>query len=307
VKTVIIVKKSLDEHLSPLLSSVFDSVQVIHGDEDIVSHIYMDPPDLILVESSYLRELDAGIADEFRGNTIYGHLPLVAVCTEKDIEDRTMLDMPIDDFIVLSSPEIQIRRRIEFLARRAVREMDINPLTRLPGNESILRTIQQMLDEGSESAIAWADIDNFKPYNDSYGFSSGDEVLVATARIITNAARELRRAHTFVGHVGGDGFVLVCPIAEAEDLCAGIVSRFDRMIRNFYNDEDLEQGGIVSRSRSGEVEKFPLMTISIAVMLNEKKRYSHYGQVSRDAAEIKKYVKRLEGSNYMLDRRGRSS
>ncbi|MFY9397955.1 MAG: diguanylate cyclase [Desulfomonilia bacterium] len=307
MKTVIIVKDSLDEHLSPLLSSVFDSVQVIHGDEDVISHIYMDPPDLILVESSYLRELDNGLADEFRGNTIYGHLPLVAVCTEKDIEDRAVLDMPIDDFIMLNSPESQIRRRIEFIARKAAREMDTNPLTRLPGNESIMRTIQQVLDEGSESAIAWVDLDNFKPYNDSYGFSSGDEVLMATARIITNTAKELGKEPTFVGHIGGDDFVLVCPIAGVEALCAEIISRFDRVIRSFYNEEDLEQGGIVSRNRRGEIEKFPLMTISIAVVLNEKKRYSHYGQAARDASEIKRFIKHREGSNYMLDRRGRGS
>lgn len=203
MKTVIIVKESLDEHLSPIISSVFDSVQVIHSDEDVLSLIYMDPPDIILIDRTYLQEHDGAVVNEFRSNTIYGHLPVVAIYTEKDIENPSALDIPLDDFIVLSDSELQIKRRIEFVARRSMRAMDTNPLTRLPGNESIMRSIQQMFDEGKEIAIAWADLDNFKPYNDRYGFSSGDEVLLATARIITNAVKEIGHGDTFVGHVGG--------------------------------------------------------------------------------------------------------
>jgi diguanylate cyclase (GGDEF)-like protein len=306
MKTVIIVKESLDEHLSPIISSVFDSVQVIHSDEDIISLIYMDPPDIVLIDRTYLQEHDSRIVNEFRSNTIYGHLPIVAIYTEKDIENPSALDIPIDDFIVLSNSELQIKRRIQFIAKRSVREMDTNPLTRLPGNESIIRFIQQMFDETKEIAIAWVDLDNFKPYNDRYGFSSGDEVLLATARIITNAVKEVGHEDTFVGHVGGDDFLFVCPVSDTKALCEEIISRFDMVIRNFYNEEDLEQGGIVSKSRSGEIRKFPVMTVSIAVVMNEKKRYKHYGQASQDATEIKKHVKSLEGSNYMVDRRGKN-
>ncbi len=304
MKAAIIVKESLDEHLSPVISSVFDSVQVIHRDEDIISLIYMDPPDIILIDRAYLQERDTMIINEFRSNTIYGHLPIVAVCTEKDIENAASLDIPVDDFIVLGNSELQTKRRIEFIARRAVRETDTNPLTRLPGNESVIRYIQRMLDEDREVAIAWVDLDNFKPYNDRYGFSSGDEVLLAAARIITNAVKEFRQENTFVGHVGGDDFLFVCPISDVKALCEEIITRFDMVIRNFYNEEDLEQGEIISKARNGEIRKFPVMTVSIAVVLNEKKRYKHYGQVSQEATEIKKYVKSREGSNYMIDRRG---
>ncbi len=305
MKTAIMVKESLDEHLSPIISSVFDSVQVIHSDEDFLSLISMDPPDIILVDRTCLQEEKSRIVDEFRNSTLYGHLPIIAVYSEKDIEDPAALKIPVDDFIVLGSPELQIRRRIEFIVGRSVRETDINPLTRLPGNESIIRCVQRMFDENGEIAVAWVDLDNFKPYNDRYGFSSGDEVLLAAARIITNAVRETGRENTFVGHIGGDEFLFICPIAETRTICEEILSRFDMVVRNFYNEEDLDQGGIVSKSRSGEVRKFPVITVSIAVVLSEKKRYRHYGQASQDAKEIMKYVKGLEGSNYMIDRRGK--
>jgi diguanylate cyclase (GGDEF)-like protein len=304
VKTVAIVKENLDERLSSILASISDSLQVIHSDEDISSLIYMDPPDMIFIDRSYILEHDNRIIEEFRSNTIYGHLPVIAVYAREDLGKVSAIELPIDDYIVLDGTDLEIRRRIEFISRRAHREMDTNPLTRLPGNESIIRCIQQMFDEGKEIAIAWVDLDNFKPYNDRYGFSRGDEILLATSRIITNALKEIRQEDTFVGHVGGDDFVFICPLANVRVLCEEIVARFDMVIKNFYNDEDIEQGGIISTSRSGETTNFPFMTISIAVVMNEHGHYSHYGEASRDATDIKKYVKGLDGSNYMLDRRG---
>lgn len=176
------------------------------------SLISMDPPDIILVDRTCLKEEKSRIIEEFRNSTLYGHLPIVAVYSEKDIEDPAALEIPIDDFIVLGSSELQIRRRIEFIAGRSVREKDINPLTKLPGNESIIRCVQRMFDENSEIAIAWVDLDNFKPYNERYGFSSGDEVLLAAARIITNAVRGAGHENIFVGHIGGDDFLFSAPL-----------------------------------------------------------------------------------------------
>lgn len=306
MKTVVIVKESLDEYLSSIISTISDSIQVIRSDEDIASIIYMDPPDLILIDRTYLKEHDNKIIEEFRSNTIYGHLPMVAVYSRDDLAEVSAIDIPIDDFIVLENSEIEIRRRLEFDSKRAVREMDTNPLTRLPGNESIIRYIQQMFDQEKEIAIAWVDLDNFKPYNDRYGFSSGDEVLLATARILANAVKEIKQDDTFVGHVGGDDFVFICPIGNSRLLSEEIISRFDMVIRNFYNDEDLEQSGITSTSRNGEISRFPIMSVSIAVVMNEKGHYKHYGEASRDATDMKKYVKELDGSNYMIDRRGKA-
>jgi len=295
----------LDERLSCIISQVYDSVQIIGCDEDIVSLIYMDPPDIIIVDRSYLLKYDNTIVREFRTNTIYGHLPIVSLYSADDLSNVSWQDMPVDDFIITTDTEAVIRARLDFISQRTKRDLDTNPLTRLPGNESIIRYIQHMFDEGLEVAIAWVDIDNFKPYNDRYGFSRGDEVLLATSRIITNAVKEIKQESSFVGHVGGDDFVFICPTGNIRQLCEDIISRFDMVIRNFYNDEDLELGGIVSRSRSGETKNFPVMSISVAVVMNEDKRYSHYGHASQEATEIKRHVKAIEGSNYMIDRRGK--
>jgi GGDEF domain-containing protein len=306
VKTVVIVKKSMDRTLSSVVKKLSDSVKVIRADEDILSLIYMDPPDLIVFDRSYLADSDPRIISEFRSNTIYGHLPVIAAYRKDDIKDRAAIELPVDDFVVLDNPSIETLRRIEFVSSRARREMDTNPLTRLPGNESIIRFIQKMFDLGKEIAIGWTDLDNFKPYNDRYGFASGDEVLLATARILTNALKDVRHEDTFLGHVGGDDFVFVCPVPLARGLCEQILTHFDMVIRNFYADEDLDDGGIVSTTRAGETKKFSIMSLSIAVVTNEKNQYRHYGEASQDATDIKKYVKGLDGSNYMINRRKRA-
>lgn len=303
MRAILIVQENADPRISELMGSLFDSFQVITGKQDVVSMIYMEPPDLILIEGGFLVTGGAGIVQEFRSNTIFGNVPIVALLNREDIEASSWQDVSIDDYLAVDETDSSIARRLRFISRRAVREMDMNPLTRLPGNESIIRSIQGMFDAGEDIAIAWVDIDNFKPFNDRYGFSRGDEILLAAGRIITNAVRELNAEKTFVGHIGGDDFVFMCPTDHVRRLCEEVISRFDMVIRNFYNDEDLDQGGIVSTGRDGSVKTFPIMTVTIAVVLNEGGRYTHYGQATQDATDIKKYLKALDGSNYMIDRR----
>jgi diguanylate cyclase (GGDEF)-like protein len=303
MRAVLIVQERAGTRISELLGSLFESFLLITANQDVISTIYMDPPDIIFIDRAFLLSGGGSVVREFRSNTVFGHVPIVGLLDGKDLATGTWQEIPIDDYITLDDSEASITRRIRFISTRAVRELDMNPLTRLPGNESIIRSIQGMFDAGEEVAIAWVDIDHFKPFNDRYGFSRGDEVIVATSRIITNALKELKEEKTFVGHIGGDDFVFICPTSHVRPLCEEVISRFDMIIRNFYNDEDLEQGGIVSTGRDGSVKTYPVMTVTIAVVPNEGGRYTHYGQASQDATDIKKYLKCLEGSNYMIDRR----
>ncbi len=297
-------KEGKKNKLAGVLENIFDVVTYVDDPNEILVYLYSDPPDIILVDSGILAGDTGNSVNALRENTVYGHLPIVAVIKSNDPAGLLVKGgVIVDDFIVLDSgPEI-LDRRIRFILSRRHAALDTNPLTRLPGNESIIRRIQAVLDEGIEVAIAWVDIDNFKPFNDRYGFSSGDEVILATARIITNTISEYKLDHSFVGHIGGDDFVFICPIGDIRKVCEDIINKFDMVVRNFYNDEDLKAGEIISKDRAGNTLRFNIMTISIAVVLNQGKRYRHYGEVSSDITEIKKYIKALEGSNYMVDRR----
>ncbi|MEA2101340.1 MAG: diguanylate cyclase [Thermodesulfobacteriota bacterium] len=303
MKAIICSRQRPGENILSALEGQFEDIHVINTDRDAISAIYMDPPDLILIEKALSLETNNGVIRELKGSSIYAHLPLVLILNKDDMDKIQWDTLLADDFIFVSDNAALIRARIAFIIARTCRKMDTNPLTKLPGNESIMRVIQKMFDERRQIAIAWVDLDSFKPFNDFYGFSRGDEILLATARIITNAVKEIGEDTGFVGHIGGDDFVFICPLRLVRRLCEEIIMRFDMVVRNFYNDEDLKEGHIISKDRSGNSSPFDIMTLSIAVVENINGQYRHYGEVSRDATEIKKYVKTLKGSNFMINRR----
>ena len=147
------------------------------------------------------------------------------------------------------------------------------------------------------------DIDNFKPFNDKYGFSRGDEVLRMSARLITSTIRNLNSPECYVGHIGGDDFVFIIPPHFTDQICQEIIKNFDLIIPTFYDEEDRIRGFIQSVDRQGKKQSFPLMTFSIAVVTNEKRKIKHYGEVSDIASKLKKHAKGMEGSNYVVDKR----
>jgi GGDEF domain-containing protein len=186
---------------------------------------------------------------------------------------------------------------------RTTVNLDANPLTRLPGNTSIINTVQSLTTRGEEFALAYADMDNFKPYNDKYGFSRGDEVLLMTARIIANVVSGYNRANSFVGHIGGDDFVFLLPPDVMEDACQRIVGDFDTIVPSFYDPEDRTRGYIVSQDRQGRELVFPILGISIAVVLSVNARYTRYAELAHEAGQLKKVAKATQGSIYVIDRR----
>lgn len=178
-----------------------------------------------------------------------------------------------------------------------------NPLSGLPGNNVIVQKIEEMIHHGREFAVIYGDLDNFKAYNDKYGFSRGDDAILYTRDCFIDAAKKYGDPLTFVGHEGGDDFVVVCTFATWEGLCKGITSAFDGDIKQFYNDADAKQGFIESLDRQGRRMRFPLMSISLAVASNHYRPIDDHRMVVSIAAEMKKFVKKMEGSTYAIDKR----
>jgi GGDEF domain-containing protein len=224
MKAIIITDTAIDKRVEACIASLFESVRVLKNTQDVIPLIFMDPPDIILIEGACLLATRARVVIELRSNTIFGNLPIVALFKGDELESTLWQEMAIDDYLLVEDGDLALRRRLEFIAKRSVRELDKNPLTRLPGNESIIRHIQTMIDKAEDVALAWVDLDHFKPFNDRYGFSRGDEVLLATARIITNTAREIGGDGVFVAHIGGDDFVFICPEACVKKLCEEILA-----------------------------------------------------------------------------------
>lgn len=181
--------------------------------------------------------------------------------------------------------------------------LDASPLTRLPGNIAIERALNDRLRVGEKFALCYVDLDNFKAYNDRYGYANGSEIIKATGEILYNGCRTHGRVEDFVGHIGGDDFVMITSPELVSAICEAIITDFDRMISVYYNPEDLARGYIEAVDRYGTPRQFPIMTLSIAVVSDDKRQISSPQEIAQVASEIKDFVKALPGSNYLVDRR----
>lgn len=181
--------------------------------------------------------------------------------------------------------------------------LDASPLTRLPGNIAIERVIERRLQEGKPFALCYADLDNFKSFTDTYGYVKGSELIRLTGEIIYEAAKANASHDPFVGHIGGDDFVMVLNPESVVTVCEAIIRAFDAEVVKHYTVEDLARGGIEGPDRYGVQRFFPIMTISIAVIINEAGEFSTSVELASTAAEIKDYAKEKPGSNYLISHR----
>jgi GGDEF domain-containing protein len=178
-----------------------------------------------------------------------------------------------------------------------------NPLTGLPGNVEIEHHILERLGSGSPFAVLYCDLDNFKAYNDCYGFARGDDVILYTRDCLAKAAAAAS-SDCFVGHQGGDDFVVVCRADDWEQVASSFVALFEHGIGRFYNETDRARGYILSRDRRDREQTFPLMSVSVAAASNQQRRFDSYGEIVAVVSEVKRMVKGRSGSGYAIDRRG---
>ena len=172
----------------------------------------------------------------------------------------------------------------------------MNPLTELPGNVLIEQQLQHCIDSLESYGILYLDLDNFKPYNDVYGFEKGDQVLMHLAHIL----KEIVSPNDFIGHIGGDDFIVVTPSDKCITYSEQIIEQFDANITQFYTENDVKNGWIASKNRHGKDELFPLLTISIAVIFDHHFQSTY--DLAKEGSEVKKQCKQLVGSNYLISK-----
>jgi len=189
------------------------------------------------------------------------------------------------------------------LAKMKERAENANPLTKLPGNIVIHEEIDRRIQNNSKFVVIYCDLDNFKAFNDKYGIAKGDLAIKLTSELFKDSAKTNGNSDDFVGHEGGDDFILITTPQKAESVANFITTEFDKRIRSLYSQEDIAQGHIIAHARDGSIKEFPIMTISLAGVTNEKHPISSYAEVTNIAAELKKKAKAVEGSIFVLDQR----
>jgi diguanylate cyclase (GGDEF)-like protein len=197
----------------------------------------------------------------------------------------------------------EIITRLDAMLRRSDRDLTVHPSTRLPGAVEIEATVQERLTAGDQFAMCYADLDHFKEFNDRYSYYDGDRVIRILAKILHDVVKGLCGEEGFVGHIGGDDFIFVIPVSAVNEVCAEIVEVFDTLIPFQYSEQDRRAGYFFGKDRRGQLHRVPLMTLSIGVVTNERRHFTHAAQVSELATEMKSYAKTLPGSVFTIDRR----
>ncbi|MCK4503068.1 MAG: diguanylate cyclase, partial [Desulfuromonadales bacterium] len=205
-----------------------------------------------------------------------------------------------DEFAQLASDFVNMGQKLGELEQLS---LDANPLTQLPGNLAIDRDMEQRISSREPFSHLYIDLDNFKVYSDRYGYKAGSEVLAKIGELLKQVVGEYGSSDDFVGHIGGDDYVIICNLEAGELLAQKIIAGFNLLVPSFYTAEDKTAGSFVGEDRYGVKRTFPLMTISIAVIPSDHYEYPSRLAISQDCARVKEYLKIQDGSNYMVERR----
>lgn len=286
-------------HLQLRLQSKGYQATSLSEKDGVLGACYSDPPDLLIFDFSSDSGTCIDIITTLRSDSFFSAIPILGLVAQLDCDTFIWETCPLDDFVYLPINFSELFCRISLSLSRIKRIFDNNPLSRLPGNTSIQRAIEEVI--GKPMAVCYLDINHFKPYNDAYGFSHGDEVLRMLSRIMFNAVRD--SGGGFTGHIGGDDFVFIVPHERSIAVCQTIINYFDQIMLDLFDEETKAQGFFYGINRKGEGEQIPLLSISIAVVPMDSPSIQHYAKVAEVAAELKKMAKDSNGSRYVVDQR----
>lgn len=286
-----------------LTAADYDVIHSVTG-EDGLRKVREEKPDLVLLDV-VMPDIDGfevcRILRESESNNL---MPIIMLTSQNNEEDKLIgLELGADDYITKPFNNREMLSRVKNTLRRIDRNRGANPLTGLQGNLQIQAEINSRIVKDLPFAVIYADLDNFKAYNDVYGFAQGDIAIKLLADILSDQVHDRGNKNDFIGHIGGDDFVLITSVENAEAICRGIIDEFDQRVRELYRDEDREAGFISALDRRGERVETPIMSISLAIITNEYRHFQTYLQVAEIAAELKKKAKSLQGSNFVKDLR----
>jgi diguanylate cyclase (GGDEF)-like protein len=244
--------------------------------------------------------------EKLRADARTSHIPVVLLTARVQREDTLGgLEAGADDYVTKPFDGDVLIARITSALRRADQQRSLNPLTGLPGNERILSELSVRLARGATFALLYVDLDQFKPFNDHYGFLRGDDALRALATLLQRLVTELGDERSFLGHVGGDDFVVLVHPDRAEATAEEICERFDELAPTLYDEVDRRAGSIEVADRRGVVQRYGLLSLSIGIAATDRRDFEHPGQMVTVATEMKRYAKTHGAgrSTYAFDRR----
>lgn len=270
-----------------------------------ITEALVNIPDIVVVNEDNINLNMEKVFKQIKSNEDNSITPIIVLSSNKE-QNHIIETLKNDVEIYLVKPvnyEI-LYYSIMNIMKLLNRNRMVSPLTGLPGNVQIQAEMKKRLSNGKKYGMIYIDLDNFKAYNDTYGFSNGDEMIKLTARIITkNVMKNDENEQNFVGHIGGDDFVAIVEGEDYEKICQNIIAEFDKSVEKYFSKEDVERGFIEVENRKGVMEQFPLTTISVGVVEVTPERFKNTLEIGEAGAAVKHLAKTIYGSTYVIDRR----
>ena len=262
------------------------------------------PPDLIILDYAMPGLTGPQVCEQLKQDVLLSHLPVIMLTGRREVEDKVAgLNAGADDYVIKPFEPEELLARVTMVLRRTARDLEANPLTHLPGNTSIQHELEQRIARGGSLAVCYLDLDRFKAFNDHYGFQRGDEVIQQTAQVLLQVVKQHGGPGDFIGHIGGDDFILITTAEHGTAICEAIIRDFDAMVLQLYDEADRKRGHLVHVDRKGQAVAIPFLSISIALVTNEEQPLTHPGQIAAIGAELKAYAKQFDRSLYIKNRR----
>ena len=285
--------------ISKVLESANHKIIFANSGEEAMERLKKERPDLILLDVVMPEMSGYDVCKLLRDDLRYNLIPIIMLTGQAEEEEKLKgLEIGADDYIVKPFNPRELLARVNNTLVRMERNRHANPLTGLRGNNDIEQEVARRINENIPFSVLYMDLDSFKPYNDVYGFPKGDVAIKMTADIVIEAVSEKGVVTDFIGHVGGDDFIVICEPDNGIPICESVISRFDIERLDLYNEEDRKTGYISAKDREGNFKKFDLLGISIAIVSSEKDNIKSMIDLSSVAAINKKKAKALPGSAY---------
>jgi PleD family two-component response regulator len=297
-----------EQHLAELasikLSSAGYRVLVSTDGEDALAKIHTSKPDLVLLDLTLPRKDGFEVCSELRKDIATRDLPIIMLLSQgQDPDQVRAMGLRVDEFLLKPFSPRDVLVKVNTLMARARYLKEVNPLTGLPGKQVIQNQLASILGHGEPFELLVVDLNSFNIYNQFYGFPRGNEVIKFMAKVLTESLANLADVDYYLGHAGGDDFLLLLPAGRGEEVAGDVICRFEAGIGELYDPEDRQRGGFVAQNRQGIAKQWPLLTVSVALISNQTRNFVDPLEVDGIGRELLHYAKSMPGSNYVWDRR----
>lgn len=300
-------ESEIPDLISAWLSEHSFALESLTSEKELFQAALRHLPEMIVVNADANGSDPTRLCEKLKSDSNTSVVPVVLLSSLHSSEKaQDWFGAGADEVLTPLFPPGEQRSRLDSVLARTKRNVAIHPTTMLPGTAAIERTILNRIEDEVEFAVCYADLDHFKEYNDRYSYQNGDRIIYLVSRILRDAVTATCPQTGFVGHIGGDDYILILPVENVDEVCAEILETFDSLIPLQYSEEDTKAGYFLGRDRRGQLYKVPIMTISIGVVTSRHRRLTHPAYVGALATEMKLYAKSLKGSVFVVDRRSDS-